>query len=81
MSWETLKRPLICPNCGREGMFVYEQETGAYTPGMVFKSLTAGFSFKDTGFANTSTITCSKCEEIVFGPNRGWPSAADKKAS
>jgi hypothetical protein len=81
MARDTLKRTLVCPNCGREGTFVYEQETGTYTPGMTFKNLTAGFNFKNTGFASTSTITCSKCEEVVFGPNRGWPSAADKKAS
>jgi hypothetical protein len=82
MAWEILKRPLVCRTCGREGEFVYEQATGAYANGpMTFKSLSPGFNFRDTGLASTSVITCSKCNEVVFGPERGLSPSTDKKAS
>ncbi len=81
MTWETFTRPLACPNCGQQGEFVYEQASGSYALGpMMFKSLTAGFSFTDTGFARTSTITCTRCNTRVFGPDRGGTSSADSSS-
>ena len=62
-----IKRALVCPRCSREGEFVYEKAgTSSKGPRINYESLTPGFRFKDTGYAPTSTISCSKCNEVVF---------------
>lgn len=78
MSLQTFRRPLVCPKCGQQGEFVYQKASGSYADGpMTFQSLSPGFSFKDTGFASSSTVTCLKCQAIVFGPDRDWAASAD----
>ena len=62
----TIKHALVCQQCGREGEFVYEKRTNTKGPRVNYESLTPGFRFKDTGYALTSTISCSKCNEVVF---------------
>jgi hypothetical protein len=79
MTWQTFKRPLVCPTCGQQGEFVYQQAAGAYDSGpMTFQGLSPGFSFKDTGFASSSTVTCLKCHTIVFGPDRDGTTSSSK---
>ena len=62
---DIIKHALVCRECGREGEFVYEK-TNTKGPRINNESLTPGFRFHDTGNAPTSTISCSKCDEIVF---------------
>jgi hypothetical protein len=67
MASTKIKRALVCRECSREGEFVYEKtSTGSKGPRIIYESLTPGFSFKDTGYAPTSTISCSRCNEVVF---------------
>ena len=67
MASDKIKRALVCRECGREGEFVYEKAgTSSKGPRINYESLTPGFRFKDTGYAPTSTISCSKCNEVVF---------------
>jgi len=66
MAKSTIKHALVCRECGREGEFVYEKQTSTKGPRINYESLTPGFRFKDTGYAPTSTISCSKCNEVVF---------------
>jgi len=67
MASNEIKRPLVCRKCGRKGGFVYEAASpGSKGPRINHESLTPGFRFKDTGYAPTSTITCGKCNEVVF---------------
>lgn len=62
-----IKRALVCRECGREGEFIYEKTNGTPAGARInYESLTPGFRFKDTGYAITSTISCTKCNEIVF---------------
>ena len=66
MAKNTIKHALVCRQCGREGEFVYEKRTNTKGPQVNYESLTPGFRFKDTGYAPTSTISCSKCNAVVF---------------
>ena len=67
MASNKIKHPLVCQECGREGEFAYEKTSpGSKGPRINYESLTPGFRFKDTGYAPTSTISCSKCNEVVF---------------
>jgi hypothetical protein len=65
MTANKFRHALNCPECGRKGEFVYEK-ANAKGPRINFESLTPGFRFKDTGYAPTSTISCAKCNEVVF---------------
>jgi hypothetical protein len=65
MTANMIKHGLVCRECGREGEFVYEK-TNTKGPRINYESLTPGFQFKDTGYAPTSTISCAKCNEVVF---------------
>ena len=65
MASNKIKRALVCRKCGREGEFVYEKAK-TKGPRINHESLTPGFRFKDTGYAVTATISCSKCNEVVF---------------
>ena len=60
-----IKHALVCSKCGREGEFVYEK-TRTKGPRIKYESLTPGFRFHDTGYSPTSTISCSKCNAVVF---------------
>ena len=67
MTADTIKRVLVCRECGREGEFVYEKASGGSSgPRINYESLTPGFRFKDTGYSPGSTISCSRCGEVVF---------------
>jgi hypothetical protein len=65
MTANMIKHGLACRECGRKGEFVYEK-TNTKGPRIHYESLTPGFRFHDTGYAPTSTISCSKCNEVVF---------------
>jgi hypothetical protein len=67
MTGNKIKHALVCRRCGREGEFTYEMASRAsFGSRISYESLTPGFRFKDTGYALTSTISCSRCNEIVF---------------
>jgi len=67
MTANKIKRALVCRECGREGEFIYEKTSGGSSGSRInYESLTPGFRFKDTGYAPSSTISCSKCNEVVF---------------
>jgi hypothetical protein len=68
MTANKIKRVLVCRQCGREGEFIYEKTgSGSSSRSRInYESLTPGFRFKDTGYSITSTISCRKCNEVVF---------------
>ena len=67
MTANKIKRALVCRECGREGEFSYEKASGRPSgPRINYESLTPGFKFKDTGYSPTATISCSKCNAVVF---------------
>ena len=60
MARDTIKRALVCPECGRKGEFVYERISGNSKGTRInYESLTPGFRFKDTGYAPTSRLAAA----------------------
>jgi hypothetical protein len=65
MAWESLS--FDCTECGKRGKLIYDEAKRPYMGDMRIKSITEGFTVKNTADACTSQITCDRCAILVRG--------------
>ena len=67
---QTSSRKSLCLKCLASGEYLYDEpKTNFWMTEKMFRSLTAGFTYRSSGNAQAPQIFCNKCRvEVVLVP-------------
>ena len=77
---ETSRRKLLCLKCLATGKYLYDEpKANFWMTEKMFRSLTAGFTYRSSGTAQAPQIFCNRCRvEVVLLPTEQTSPDADR---